>query len=286
MRMKPTYASLKALLCQSRRRRRRAGPAGKSCAATTALVEGKRITSYGGGCRILKSAGGRLTCADAGRGGPRCLSGRKGRFDGAAARLAKLLDASESRLQPGDQVLTAARTKLRASLNESSSWASQAAVEALAFSLRAAVVPSRGGRYRLEDGDSDVDDGSDSEGDDETSDEAARRARTAAFVEELVEALSTVRCSRCKYSIGGREPSSDGVRGRRRSAGDARLARCFERPAASRRVGAPARILSLLLEASSIGRLYSAGGSSETSTVKPLVDRLSRRSVASSSRLS
>ena len=105
-------------------------------------------------------------------------------------------------------------------------------MEALAFSLRAAVVPSRGGRYRLEDGDSDVDDGSDSEGDDETSDEAARRARTSAFVEELVEALSTV-------AAAPRTCSNDSRRAfkrRRKKAdddpsGDARLARCLLRAA-------------------------------------------------------
>ena len=154
--------------------------------------------------------------------------------------------------------------------------------------LRAAVVPSRGGRYRLEDGDSDVDDGSDSEGDDETSDEAARRARTSAFVEELVEALSTVvdaHDAEVLKRLEGEEPSKR----RRKKAdddpsGDARLARCLLRAAGGESTGSTphAQIFEPpLSKLARLGRaLFGENGSSEdSSTVKPLVDRLARRSV-------
>ena len=294
------YAALKGASSQEPpKRARRTKPAKKVMTLST-LVEGKRIAD------LRRAAAGVLASArdEASRFGVDAawrflaalpeVAASAGMTDGldgvlAASRLARLLDASETRLGPGDAVLTSARIELRASLNDlaSDAWASAAAVEALAFALRAAVAPSRGGRYRLHDGDSDVDEGSDSddEDDEETADRAAQRARTSAFVDELVQALQ-VACARhdaCVIkALEGAEPAK-----RRRSkkdddaGGDARLARCLLRAAGADGANATPHAAIFEPPASKLAKLGRAlffdGNEEDGRIVKTLADRLLRR---------
>ena len=250
----------------------------------TALVEGKRVIELrSAAVSILKSARRTLTFAvDAAwrflASLPECSAkdGRRGPSRGSISEAARRLRVETTAWR---RCLDRSEDEVRSSLNEAPSWASHAAVGALAFALRAAVVPVAGEGIDSRTATA-TDDGSDSEDDDETSDEAARRADVGLRRGARGSFDSTDAHDADVLKLEGEEPSKAAQEGRRRSSGDARLARCLLR--GGRRVDGlsrPMRKSSSLLCQNwlDLGRaLFGENGSSEdSSTVKPLVDQVS-----------